>query len=256
MAHATKPCMAPDDATFAKIVADSPLVLRGSVSESHIGDKSAPQRWTDIDVHEIFRGGIHGRSLRISDWAAMDMPLFNYEPGSELIFLLKPGVENNSIILSNADWVSCVPALMPFVDNGEYAVNGQKMRLETFLRKYIREVPGLKELSTTTVAVRSGKIYVLAMMGPIRPVMHVGDPEPPDVPASGVTVEIYDKNGRKIGFAMTDSKGTVDFDLPAGTYTIQAFPRPIARATNTPITVELGPGAEERVKIDIDTGIR
>lgn len=259
-AHATKPCTAPDDAAFAQIVADAPLILRGRIAESHAGTRQDGEKWTDIDVVEIFRGGLQGnglRGLRIDGWAAQDMPLFNYADGSELIFLLKPAPSGNNMALSNADWISCVPALMPRLPDGSYAVNTQKMRLETFLRDYIRTVPGLKELSTSTVAVRAGKIYIQAMKGPTRPVMRLGDPESPDVPAPNVTVEILNKDGRRAGFAMTDQTGKVDFTLPPGDYTIMAHPQSnIARAENTPMDITLRPGTEERVELDIDTGIR
>lgn len=258
-AMATKPCTAPDEDAFARIVAESPLILRGTVAGYHTADKNTDtpgKSWTDINVIEIFRGGIQGRDLRIAGWAAMDMPLYNYETGSELIFLLKPAQDSNDTVLADSRWSACVPSLMPRLPDGNYAVNAAPMRLETFLRSYIRSIPGMKKLSTSTVAIRSGKIYIQAMMGPTRPVMHVGDPEPPDVPAPDVTVEIYDAKDHKIAYAMTDSHGKVAFDLPAGTYRIEAHPRPIARPLNTPMTVKLAPGAEERITLDIDTGIR
>lgn len=259
-AHATKPCNAPDDAAFAQIVADAPLILRGRIAESHAGTKQDGEKWTEIDVLEIFRGGLQDnglRGLRIDGWAARDMPLFNYADGSELIFLLTPASSGNNMTLANADWISCVPALMARLPDGSYAVNTQKMRLETFLRDYIRTIPGLKELSTSTVAVRAGKIYIQAMMGPTRPVMRLGDPEPPDVPAPNVTIEILDEDGKRMGFAMTDKTGKVDFTLPPGDYTIVAHPqKSIARAENTPMEITLRPGIEERVQVDIDTGIR
>jgi hypothetical protein len=113
---------------------------------------------------------------------------------------------------------------------------------------------GLEVPATVEPAPSSGQgIEGKAVLGPSCPVARAEDPCP-DRPYQA-TFEVLDRQGRRVTEFTTESDGTFQVSLPAGTYTISgvttgAFPLPPT------VEVAVQPGQYTQVSLTFDSGIR
>ncbi|MBI1733768.1 MAG: carboxypeptidase regulatory-like domain-containing protein [Candidatus Rokubacteria bacterium] len=92
--------------------------------------------------------------------------------------------------------------------------------------------------------------------GPTSPVVTPGSPGTPQ-PAAGITLAIARPDGTRVTTVTTAADGTYQVTLPPGSYEVSAAALPpMAFTKQLPRTVTIREGAETRLDVSIDTGIR
>jgi len=104
-----------------------------------------------------------------------------------------------------------------------------------------------------------GTIEGHVTIGPLSPVVRVGEPEPTPSPEvyQGREIVIYLEDG-KTEFARLklDAGGNYRAELPVGTYIVDINHLGIDMSKDLPKVIEIREGEITRLDIDIDTGIR
>ena len=98
---------------------------------------------------------------------------------------------------------------------------------------------------------------LVVVAGPVCPVERVPpDPSCAPRPVAGATIRIEDAAGRLVARPVSDAQGRISFQLPSGPYRL--VPPPVAVLLGTPPArdVTVGPGADEPISLEYDTGIR
>jgi hypothetical protein len=97
-------------------------------------------------------------------------------------------------------------------------------------------------------------------IGPLQPVVHVGEPEPtpsPEVYAAWQIVILTENGNREIAIADIDSNGNYQVLLSVGTFMVTAKPLNVKGfSAQQAYPVEILKGKTTQLDIRIDTGIR
>jgi hypothetical protein len=78
----------------------------------------------------------------------------------------------------------------------------------------------------------------------------------PPASVSGVEIRIFNSKGAMVATARTDGDGFYRVALPPGNYRVERGAGFSGAARNLPAKVAISPGAETRLDIWVDTGIR
>jgi hypothetical protein len=96
-------------------------------------------------------------------------------------------------------------------------------------------------------------------IGPLTPVVRVGEPTPtpnPDVYAARKII-VYKADGKTVFTEVNiDSQGNYKEELPVGTYVVDINHTGIDRAAGFPMQIKIAADAVTTIDINIDTGIR
>ena len=95
-------------------------------------------------------------------------------------------------------------------------------------------------------------------IGPLVPVVRVGEPEPTPAPEvyAGRQIVVFSGSGREIARVQIDGQGNYRLALPAGSYRVDINHAGIDSAAGLPAEVEILAGQTTQLDVDIDTGIR
>ena len=129
------------------------------------------------------------------------------------------------------------------------------------------KTPGITFILATALALCScaptpqqfGTIEGHVNIGPLSPVVRVGEPEPTPSPEvyQGREIVIYLEDGKTEFVRLKlDASGNYQAELPVGTYVVDINHLGIDMSKDLPKVIEIREGEITRLDIDIDTGIR
>jgi len=101
-----------------------------------------------------------------------------------------------------------------------------------------------------------GKLAGRVTRGPMAPVSGPRIKSSPPASVSGVEIRIFNSKGAMVATARTDGDGFYRVALPPGNYRVERGAGFSGAARNLPAKVAISPGAETRLDIWVDTGIR
>lgn len=114
---ATKACTPLTPEQFSALKAAADLVVRVSITDyaAPSAGASGASAWTSADVLRVYKGDSGAENIKISGWTSYSMPLYTLARGQEAVLLLnRAGKEWR---LADADWISCVPAVIGIPQN-------------------------------------------------------------------------------------------------------------------------------------------
>jgi hypothetical protein len=118
---------------------------------------------------------------------------------------------------------------------------------------------GSLAVACTPIPKATGTLRGHVTIGPLVPVVRVGEPDPTPAPEvyAARQIVIYKTNGKtEVARAEIDAQGNYEISLPVGTYIVDINRIGIDSAAGLPTEVDIFADQVTVLDVDIDTGIR
>lgn len=121
--YATEPCREPSAQWFQdNVIKKSDLAVYARIEDfSEIKDVSEADKkgWTKVHVMRELLGRSAPSELTVQQWQAHLHPLYGYEKGDYIVLWLRRN--NDAYVVTNIDWMACVPSVWAADANGKAA---------------------------------------------------------------------------------------------------------------------------------------